>query len=333
MSEKKKLTPLQSARKKLPPITSKTKVGDEKMANFNGKDYLFVVVKKNDRRSWKLKREPKKPKECGKGKILKRGRCVKIKKELSDRQKKAIATRKRRLAQLISKAGSAKNSRVGYVWSGMLDGKMQRFKVQSRKIGNKEIKMWVKDTKYCPPGSSRGKSGRCVKDRKLSESARAKKARETRLAKAQLKDDRPAKVGEKVKTVVNGKTIEFVGRKVNNKKTGKSSLRWVRVEKGKKRTKKKMTSVDELTDMFAAMDTSITGKRKKRIKKSSSKKSVKSVPAQPMFGVNPKAVQKGPNAFSAGVGAVPVFGRPMNSQQFLKNTSQTLDQSVMKYNI
>ena len=142
----------------------------------------------------------------------------------------------------------------------------------------------------CPRGKIKStKTGRCIKGRKLSESARAKKAKETRLAREQMEifSDRPLKVGDKAKTVVNGKTIEFVGRKVKNKKTGKSSLRWVRVEKGKKRTKK-----------------------------SSSKKSVKSVPAQPMFGVKPKAVQKGPNAFSAGVGAVPVFGRPMILNNF-----------------
>ena len=159
----------------------------------------------------------------------------------------------------------------------------------------------------CPRGKIKStKTGRCIKGRKLSESARAKKALETRLAREQMEiySDRPLRVGDKAKTVVNGKTIEFVGRKVKNKKTGKSPLRWVRVEKGKKRTNK-----------------------------SSSKKSVKSVPAQPMFGVNPKAVQKGPNAFSAGVGAVPVFGRPMNSQKILKNTQQVLDNRMAKYMI
>lgn len=246
-----------------------------------------------------LKREPKKPKECGKGTILKRGRCVKIKKELSDKQKKAIATRKRRLNQLISKAGSAKNSRVGHTWSGMLDGKMQKFEVKLIKIGNKEIKKWVKVKEYCPPGSSRGKSGRCVKDKK---------------------------VGCKSGKVKNDK-----GRCVTPKFEGPCPKGTYRTTTGcKKRTYTKK-AVDRSVPCKPGEYRRKSGhcaKRPTRTGKSAKSKGKKS---EPTFGIidvpklpknNVSFSTKENNPFST-----------QSSQNFLKNTSQTLNQSVMKYNI
>ena len=83
-------------------------------------------------------------KPCGKGKIRnqKTNRCVNLERKSrkgpqTDRGKKAAATRK----IVESRAGKASNMPVGGKWSGMIDGKMQKFVV--RMVKNK--KRWVRN--------------------------------------------------------------------------------------------------------------------------------------------------------------------------------------------
>jgi hypothetical protein len=88
------------------------------------------------------KKRTYKPKPCTAGKHKVNGRCVKIERKSpkgpqTARGKKAAATRK----IVESRAGKASNMPVGGKWSGMIDGKMQKFVV--RMVKNK--KRWVRN--------------------------------------------------------------------------------------------------------------------------------------------------------------------------------------------